>query len=255
MIVVVRVPYALTEASQTPLRHKDYRLPPSYLSAPYFQEQLRLSKPISNSSICFHMLNDTTVQHFDIYEAWLLSSELSTLSELEDQVQSSLAPTLGHGLGILKKKPLRTFTPEQARADYDNLLGCYSLGSTLGDRRFQDAVASKLIHLLRSPNSHQSQLVRLLTHQRIHGFLNGCTTCSPFFLLLATAYARFASVHDIQVLAVSNFPDTFKNGVMQALAPLRAKQHVYGNAAADFAVGECRFHTHGFYEACGMREK
>jgi hypothetical protein len=67
------------------------------------------------------------------------------------------------------------------------------------------------------------------------------------------AYARFASINDVYVLAFSNFSGHFKSSVMASMALLRCKQYFDGAEADGFAVGDCRFHQHGFYEGCNVK--
>jgi hypothetical protein len=106
---------------------------------------------------------------------------------------------------------------------------------------------------LRQPNAHQSQLIKLCTRESIQSVIEHCTTDSPLHKLLVSAYARFASINDIHVLAFSNVPGHFKSSVMAGMALLRCKQHFDGAEAEDFAVGECRFHQYGFYEGCSVK--
>lgn len=42
---------------------------------------------------------------------------------------------------------------------------------------------------------------------------------------------------------------------MVKVALLRGTQHVDGVGARDWAVGECAYHCHGFYEECSLRER
>jgi hypothetical protein len=200
-------------------------------------------------------MDNVTTDYFDIYEEWLRHRCIITLSELRNRGRQSLASTLGRSIGLLKQKCEKPLTSEQARENYQNLLGCYSLGTYLNDTPFLDTIASKLVHILRQPNTHQSQLIKLCSRESIQAVIDHYTVESPLYILLVSAYARFASANDIQVLAFSEFPAHFKSSVMAKLAFLRCKQHFDGAGAEDFAVGECRFHQHGFYEECSTRKR
>jgi hypothetical protein len=61
------------------------------------------------------------------------SRQISTLSELRSRGRQSLALMLDHSMGILKPKCEKPFPSEQVRENYQNLLGCYSLGTSLQD--------------------------------------------------------------------------------------------------------------------------
>ncbi|KAF2026450.1 hypothetical protein EK21DRAFT_39353, partial [Setomelanomma holmii] len=140
------------------------------------------------------------------------------------------------------------------REDYEDLIGCYAVGTTLHDRGFRDAVASKIVVMLQTPGAHQSQLIRLLTPDAIGELIAQYGTKSPLFLLLAAAYARFANDHQISTLAFSTLHGDFKNHVMKELATLRGKHHTDGAGASDFATNGCRFHSHGIYDLCPLRK-
>jgi hypothetical protein len=254
---MIRVPYAPIFRSPALPQFKEYRLHAASLTAPYFQATLGLPTTSQKSSPSIHIMDNGTTDYFDIYEEWLRHGKIVTFCELRNRGHQSLASTLGHSIGLLKPKCEKPLTSEQARENYQNLLGCYSLGTSLQDTPFLDAIASKLVHILRQPNTHQSQLIKLCSRESIQAVIDHYTTESPLYTLLVSAYARFASAKEIQVLAFSNFPEHFKSSVMVALGGLRCKQHVDGAGAEDFAVygGECRFHKHGFYEGCSTRKR
>jgi hypothetical protein len=78
---------------------------------------------------------------------------------------------------------------------------------------------------------------------------------SPIFKLLASAYARFASPQQMAEFAFMNYNDAFKCNVLKEMTLLRAMQHLDRAPAGDFAVGACRFHTHGFYDFCAQKKQ
>ncbi|KAF1359707.1 hypothetical protein EJ07DRAFT_76002, partial [Lizonia empirigonia] len=166
------------------------------------------------------VLEQTLVEYFDVYEHWLLTGVL-VLTEMV--------------------------------SGYGNLLACCTLASTLEDNAFLDALTTQLIQILRLKNGFQSQFIRLLTHDRIELIVTDCGVHAGLFKLVAHAYARFATVNEIRILAFSNYSAYFKSQVMQSMAGLRTHQHLDGNAAKDFVVGTCYYHSHGFYEACTQR--
>jgi hypothetical protein len=253
-IVVFRIPKD-SDPTQTPRQYREYRILPSNLPAIYVQE-LR-NRPITNlnSALYVDTLEDTSIDVFSIYEEYISKEHLFTASEFAHRSQSSLVSSIGHSLGIIKEKHELDLTLDQARHDHKNLLGCYALGVTLHDRRFQDAVVSKLIWMLRMPGSHQSRsFVRLLTRNAVQAIIVRYGTTSPIFLLVVSAYARFASAHEISTLAFSHYSGEFKSHVMKELGLLRVTQHIDGVAAADFVRSECKFHAHGFYEPCSLRK-
>jgi len=233
-------------------QYKEYRIPSSRLPRSYLKKHLHLPNATPYHSGPSIILDDTTAAHFDLYEAWLKDGKIYTMSELGDRTHTSLAMSLGHSIGLFKK-PEPKLSPEEARATYGNLLGCYALATTLHERYFQDAIASKIVSILRSPHGQQSQFVRLLSREGVQAIIGRHGASSPLFFLVVSAYARFATAHEIGKLAFSNYPGEFKSHVMKEMALLRARQHVDGAPAADFAVGECRFHGHGFYEPCSVR--
>jgi hypothetical protein len=254
-VAVIRVSYAPVYHSPALPKFKDYRIHAASLTAPYFQAIFGSAKLSWKLSPPIHIMSNVTTDYFDVYEEWLRHGKIVTLSSLRNRGHQSLASTLGRSIGLLKQKCEKPLTSEQARENYQNLLGCYSLGTTLNDTPFLDAIASKLVHILRQPNTHQSQLIRLCTSESVQAVMDHYTTESPLYKLLVSAYARFASANDVQVLAFGNFPGHFKSSVMAGLALLRCKQHFDGAEAGDFAVGECAFHGHGFYEECSTRKR
>tara|TARA_R110002003_G_scaffold171_16_gene14026 strand:- start:11190 stop:11792 length:603 start_codon:yes stop_codon:yes gene_type:complete len=199
-------------------------------------------------------LDDNTTAHFDVYEHYLSKGTVCSTTEIMTRRNKSLAQTLGHSITFFNK-PLETrLAPDEARTDYENLIACYALGMTLHDRRFQDAVASKIVTMLRASGTHQSQLIRILTPTAIGTIIDQYGTESRLFLLLAAAYARFATVNELNTLVFSKIHGQFKSHVMNDMATLRVRQHVDGVAAPDFVVSECRFHRHGFYDVCPLRK-
>jgi hypothetical protein len=251
-VVVFRIPKS-SNAAQTPRKYKEYRILPSELPEAYVEE-LRTRPMIGpKSTLWVTTLDDTTTAVFDIYEAYLLEGIVSTVSQFAHRRHSSLGSMMGHTLGLSTEK--HVLTPNQARDDYRNLLACYALGVTLHDRRFQDAVATKIICMLRMPGAHQSRsFVRILTCDAVQAIIDKSGTTSPIFLLMTSAYARFASTHEIGTLVFSQYSADFKSQVVKELGILRTIQHVDGVAAADFVVNDCKFHTHGFYEPCPLRK-
>ncbi|KAF2818644.1 hypothetical protein CC86DRAFT_399151 [Ophiobolus disseminans] len=217
---VFHVP-ANRQLPSAPTHYKEYRIPSSRLAPAYIKEQVRRPKTSPYHEVPIITIDDTTAAHFDIYEAWLKDDVIYTILD--------------------------------ALATYNNLLGCYTLATTLHDRYFQDAVASKIVTVLRSTNSHQSQFIRLIGRKGVEAIIDRHGAMSPLFALIVSAYARFATAHQIANIAFSNYPGEFKSHVMRDMALLRAKQHFDGAPAADFAVGECRFHMHGFYQSCSVR--
>ncbi|KAH7092343.1 hypothetical protein FB567DRAFT_614246 [Paraphoma chrysanthemicola] len=249
--IVFRVP-STTNNSLSGISCKEYRIPASRLS-PTFREQYR-SPGVSGPSITI-TLDENTTEHYDIYDFYLNKDTVRSTSEIETYRKKSIAHTLGESIPYFKKSTEMTITPEEARIDYHNLLACYTLGATLHDHRFQDAVASKLVTTLRARGTHQTQLIRLLDANTIKAIIEQYGTQSPLFLLLVAAYARFASVNDIGTLAFSSVSGSFKSHVLKEMAGLRAKQHIDGVGAPDFVVSECRFHGHDFYAPCSLRRR
>jgi hypothetical protein len=202
------------------------------------------------------ILNGVRTDYFDIYEDWLYHNSISNPSDLRSRSHTSLASTLGQSIGLLPPKCKgENLSQEEARKNYANVLGCYSLGTILHDTPFLDALASKFIRTLQQSHAHQSQLIRLLTAEAMHSIIESYSITSPLYVLLVSAYARFASAREIELLAYSEYDARFKSAVMVRLGLLRGKQHVDGAAAEDFVIGECRFHGHGFYEACSVRKR
>lgn len=227
------VPYTHLSDSLTGLEYKVYNLPPALLTAPYFRE--RFYEPVFDSSQVI-VLHQTVVGYFDVYEHWLLTGELLFTGEVSE------AKTAGP-------------TKQQAKTGYDRLLSCCSLACILGDNVFLDALITQLIQTLRLVNTFQSQFIRLLTHDRVEKMIAESGVHSGFFKLVAHAYARFATVDEIRVLAFSNYNVYFQSQVMQSMASMRIHQHMDGNEANGFVVGLCHYHTYDFYEACTQRRK
>ncbi|KAF2628566.1 hypothetical protein BU25DRAFT_339544 [Macroventuria anomochaeta] len=227
------VPYAHHADSLPDPKFKVYNLNPALLTAPYFLWQCHELAYDSNQIIG---VQETIVEHFDVYEHWLLTGELLLTGEVGEA--KMVVPTQG-----------------KMSAGYDKLLSCCSLASVLGDDIFLDALVTHLIHLLRQAKGLQSQFIRLLTHGRIEQIIAEAGVGSGFFKLVAHAYARFATVDEIRVLAFSNYNMYFKSQVMQSMAGMRTHQHMDGNEANNFVVGTCHYHTHGFYEACTQPKK
>jgi hypothetical protein len=104
-------------------------------------------------------LDDATIALFDVYEAYLAKGTVFTVSQLEHQRHSSLSSIISHALVVSEERSELNLTPDQARDESTNLIACYALGVELHDRRFQEAVAMKLIWIwmLQMPGAHQSQ--------------------------------------------------------------------------------------------------
>ena len=211
--------------------YKVYSFRPALLTAPYFLGRFHETLYDSTQII---VLQQTTAEHFDVYEHWLFTREL-LLTGKTGEAKAEHPPK------------------EQALAGFNRLLSCCSLACTLGDDVFLDALITQLIQTLRLADSFQSQLIRLLTRDRIERIIAESGVHSGFFKLVAHTYARFATVDEIRVLAFSNYNAYFKSQVMQSMASMRTHQHMDGNAARDFVVGTCHYHTHGFYDACTQR--
>lgn len=177
------------------------------------------------------VLQQTTADHFDVYEYWLLTGELQLYGEVGEA--NTEHPT-----------------KEQAHVGYERLLSCCSLACTLGDNVFLNVLVTQLIQTLRQADAFQPQLIRLLTHDCTERVIAESGVHSRLFKLVAHAYTRFAFVDEIRVLAFSNYNVYFKSQVMQSMANMRTHQHMDGNAAKDFVVGTCHYHTHDFYDAC-----
>jgi hypothetical protein len=158
---------------------KNYPLQVADLTAPYFQATLGPSSISWMISPSIYIMQNVTTDYFDIYEEWLRHRKIVTLSELRNRGHQSLASTLGRSIGLLKSNCKKPLTPEQARENYQNLLGCYSLGTTLHDTPFLNAIASKLVRFLRQPDIHQSQLTKLCTREFIQNVIDHYTTDSP----------------------------------------------------------------------------
>jgi hypothetical protein len=251
-VVVFRIPKS-SNAAQTPRKYKEYRILPSELPKAYVEELRKRPTIDPKSPPWVTTLDDTTIAVFDVYEAYLLKGIVSTVSQFAHRRHPSLGSMMGHTLGLSTEK--NVLTPDQARDEYRNLLACYALGVTLHDRRFQDAVATKIICMLRMPGAHQSRsFVRILTCDAVQAIIDKSGTASPIFLLMTSAYARFASTHEISTLVFSQYSADFKSHVVKELGILRTIQHVDGVAAVDFVVNNCKFHTHGFYEPCPLRK-
>jgi hypothetical protein len=234
MIMTIRVPHASIYDSASLPEYKEYYIHASLLATPYFQELVFRAKSTKQKSDRIITLDSIRTDYFDVYADWLHHNSIR----------------------ILHSKPkYGELSQEEARTDYANLLGCYSLGTILHDTLFLDALASQLIHTLQQPHTHQSQLPRLLTVYAVDSIIESYTTSSPLYLLLVSAYARFASTREIEILAYSEYDSRFKSAVMAKLGLLRGRQHVDGAEAGDFVVGECKFHWHGFYESCSVRKR
>jgi hypothetical protein len=131
--VVIRVPYAPIYHSPALPTFKDYGLSATSLTTPYFQAIFGSAKLSWKLSPPIHTMSNVTTDYFDIYAEYLRHSKITTLSSLRNRGQQSLASTLGRSIGLLKPKCKKPLTPEQARENYQNLLGCYSLVTTLND--------------------------------------------------------------------------------------------------------------------------
>ena len=79
----------------------------------------------------------------------------------------------------ISRTDLPTFrTADDVRNEYPDLVCCYILGFRHGDRHFGDAGGSKLIRILQSPTSFQTQLIRLLTPNSINDAINELSASS-----------------------------------------------------------------------------
>ncbi|KAH5255963.1 hypothetical protein HBI24_111880 [Parastagonospora nodorum] len=219
--VIFHVPRS-TDIHTELLKYKKYRINSANLAASCL-EQEQVQQPSSSSKNSQHpiTLEQTTVEHFVAYEKCIQKGEISLLS---------------------------------IRDDYGHLLACYWLGSLLHDWRFQDVVVSKILAMLRSKDGHQSQFVRLLTQTGVQLFIGQCGTKSGLFRMTVSAYARFASSHEIDVLALSKYPPDFLRHVLKDLALLRKTQHRDGMVPEEFAIADCSYHNHGFYGPCALRQ-
>jgi hypothetical protein len=121
---------------------------------------------------------------------------------------------LRYSIGLFKK-PKPKLTVNQARNNYSCLLGCYTLASTLHDLSFQDAIATKIVGLLRSSNGYQSQLISLITNYAVRDIISRYRPKSPLLMLIASAYARFASAEEIATLAFAKYPGELKSYVLK----------------------------------------
>jgi hypothetical protein len=252
--VVFLIPQDTVTPTMTPPL-KEYRIPPSLLPKSFLQEH-RLGQfqdptckppPIT--------LRNATADEFDVYFKYIHEEGILALSELERQHSFSLIRSLGSGIGFHKNKLESELTSDQACNDYSHLLSCYALGSSLHDSVFRDAVLDKIVSMLRRPGGHQSRFIGLLTENGVKKILDEYGAKSPLFKLTAYAYARFASVHEIDVFAFSNYPGAFKSHILKQMASLRTTQHMDGVAAPDFVKMECNFHAHGPYDPCSLRRQ
>jgi hypothetical protein len=239
--------------------YEEYRISSSQLTSKFLKEQLCRPNASPYHDVPITIMDETTVTHFEVFVVWLREGKVCTDFEnsspsTSTSSRSSLASSLRHSVSLLKKpKQDHEVTPEQARKNYELLLGCYALATLLYNKDFQDALASKLVSLLRSGNGHQSQFIRLFSCEGIEYIITQHGFGSPLFLLVASAFARFASAKQIATLAFSTWPGEFKNSVLAEMAVLRATQHMDGAPAADFASRECEFHMHNIYHPCSVR--
>jgi hypothetical protein len=128
----------------------------------------------------------------------------------------------------------RILSLAEARKDYETLMGCYILGETLADVAFKNAVGTKLVNVLRSAGTQQSEFVRLLTPDAVHAILSRHGATSRMLEMIAAAYAYFGTVDEILCMISSRYPVEFKNQVVRQLARMRARVHVEGAAAEGF---------------------
>jgi hypothetical protein len=199
------------------------------------------------------MLGNTTVEEFDVYMTYLNKKGVKTLSEMERNCSFFLVNTLGRITGLNKHQSELRLTAEAMRNDYSHLLSCHMLGSTLHDSRFQDAIITRILGMLRGASGHQSQFIRLMKKSGVDAITNHYGTNSPLFRVAVKAYARFATLHELDQLAFSDYPASFKSYTMKELGRLRQTQHSDGAAALDFAIGDCNYHSHAFYGYCPLR--
>src|SRR5690242_14014903 len=184
--------------------YKVCNLLPTSLTAPCFLK--RFQEHLQDGSQII-ILDHTTVEHFDIYEHWLLTNEILLIRETGEAREN--VPT-----------------KQQASLAYSDLLYCCSLACMLGDEAFLDALITELVHKLRRKDRLQSQFIRALTQERIEKIITGSGVHSGLFKLVAHAYARFAAIHEVQVLAFSNYSWYFKSRIMHSMDSLRVSQHM-----------------------------
>lgn len=103
-LVTLMVPYDHLPDDQPGPEFKLYNLPPSLLTAPYFLE--RSYEPVWDSNQIV-LLQENTVEHFDVYEHWLLTSELRLTRKAREAKTGET-------------------TREQTKAGYEKLLECCS---------------------------------------------------------------------------------------------------------------------------------
>lgn len=252
--VVFRVPHAIGVAT-TPQQYKEYRIETSHLRPSYLEEQVQGSASSSKDTPPAMEPKDTTVEQFDAYMDYLAKSDVLKPFEKAHCNDFILTKSIGKLLGSRKTKPTPNYTDEQARKEYMHLLGCYTLGTTMHDHRFEDVIASRLLNMLRQAGSHQSQFIRLLSSSGVQSILDRYATNAPLFTVVVKAYARFATLNDIDKLASTKYPGAFRIHVMKELARLRTTQHFDGAAAGDFAMEDCNYHNHSPYDFCPVRPK
>ena len=233
--------------------HKEYRISSSLLPNSYLQEHHQGPYQAQGDGPKSIILRNTTVEEFDVYMTYLNKKGVKTLSEMERNCPYSLVNTLGRIIGLNKDPSELRLTAEAMRNDYNHLLSCHMLGSTLHDSRFEDAIITRILGMLRGANGHQSQFIRLMTKSVVEAIANHYGTNSPLFRVAVKAYARFATLHELDQLAFSNYPASFKCHMMKELGRLRQTQHLDGAAALDFAIGDCNYHSHTFYGYCPLR--
>lgn len=166
------------------------------MKAPYFLKSFHESLHDSSQVI---ILDQTIVEYFDVYEHWLLTGELLLIGEIGEAYSSV---------------PMK----QQAKERYSRVLYCCSLARVLGDDVFLDALVTELVYTLRRKDGFQSQFIRLLTRARIEKVIADSGVHSGLFKLVSHAYARFATVDEIRVLAFSSYNLFFKSQVMQSMA-------------------------------------
>ena len=199
-----------TAGALSPPSFKKYMFRYSDLKSPFLSRELY-------SKACLDIMS-TTQCHFDVYEYWQKTGELCTYPEL-----------LSNNTIV---------SPQTATADYAGLLSCYDLAVLLEERRFQDAVISKLIRRLRSYLPDKEIFVQQLTPSVVDKMITTYGSDAPLYRLLVKAAARFGSLQQIGAFTSADYPLSFRADLTMQLALLREKT----GGPRDFAENECEFH-------------
>lgn len=129
-------------------------------------------------------------------------------------------------------------TRDSAGTDCAGLLGSYDLGKRLGDKRFQDAVLSRLVRCLKSDIEHKKAFVGGLTPFLVEKIIRLYSQKSPMYKLSVKAAAHFASMRQIGAFSTDGYPQGFLSDLLKELTLLREALQPILVLVED----ECEFH-------------